>query len=303
MFENLGNKFAALVRRDPAARLAAALRALDQGWSESAFESLRVLGVEGNPTAQHRLGRMYENAEGVIQSIPDAVYWYRLAAAQGDLASQERLGLIYFIKPPAPVSFTTDAPSSAASPALDDTLAQFFPHGVAVHQDFVEAAKWNRLAAERGSAESQARLGHQFALGLGVPSDPAQAEHWFAAAATQSHVEGRLGLGLLYAGHYDTPPDLTRAAHWLNVAADAGNPVAQYGIGKLLLHGEGVPRDPTGAVLRLESAAAQDYVPAMYLLGMIHWRGEGMPADTALAETWLRRAVVRGHADAPCALA
>ena len=304
MFEKLGSKFATLVRRDPADRLAAALRTLDQGWSETAFETLRNFGAQGNPAAQYRLGRMYENAEGVLQSIPDAVHWYRLAAAQGDLKSQERLGLIYFIEPPAPASLTAALPESgAAAPAIDDTLAQFFPHGITVRQDYAEAATWNRLAAERGSAEAQARLGHQLALGLGCPRDPAEAERWFAAAAAQSHVEGQLGLGLVYAGNYDTPPDLERAAHWLKVAADAGNRIAQYGIGKLLLHGEGVARDAAAAVLRLESAAAQEYAPAMYLLGMIYWRGEGVPADTVLAESWLRRAVVRGHGEASCALA
>jgi hypothetical protein len=45
MFEKLGSKFATLVRRDPADRLAAALRTLDQGWSETAFETLRNFGA------------------------------------------------------------------------------------------------------------------------------------------------------------------------------------------------------------------------------------------------------------------
>ena len=198
MFGKLGNKFATLVRRDPASRLAAVLRTLDQGWSETAFESLLALGKEGNPAAQYRLGRMYEEAEGVVQSIADAVHWYRLAAAQGDLPSQERLGLIYFIEPPAPAGLTPGAlePDATGSP-LAGSLAQFFPHGVVISQDFGEALHWNRLAAERGSAGAQARLGHQLALGLGTASDAAEAERWFAAAAEQFHPEGALGLGLL----------------------------------------------------------------------------------------------------------
>ena len=301
MFAKLGEALSALVRRRPEERFAAVERSLAQGWSESAFEALRALAGEGHVAAQRLLGHMYEAADGVVQSLPDAVHWYRLAAAQGDLESMARLGLIYFIEPPAPAGLTTADDGEGG--ALSGALAQFFPHGVAVRQDFAESLKWNLLAAERDSAEAQARLGHQYALGLGTAADPAAAERWFTAAAAQGHAEGQLGLGLLHSGSYDTPPDLSRAAHWLGLAANQGNRIAQYGFGKLLLHGEGIERDPEAAIQVLERAAAQDYAPAMHLLGMIHWRGEGVAPEAGLAETWLRRAVVRGHREASCALA
>jgi TPR repeat protein len=110
-------------------------------------------------------------------------------------------------------------------------------------------------------------------------------------------------LGLLYAGSYDTPPDLKKAAHWLGLAAAAGNRIGQYGFAKLVLHGQGVERNPPRAIDLLERSAAQDYVPAMYLLGMVYAEGAGVPNDPGAGETWLRRAAIRGHASAACALA
>jgi TPR repeat protein len=300
MFGKLGESLAALTRRDPVARFATIERSLAQGWSESAFEQLRALAAEGLAAAQYRIGQAYENADGVVQSLSDAVYWYRLAAAQGNLAAQVRLGLIYFVEPPAPAGLTG---SGEQEGALASSLAQFFPHGTTVTQDFTEALRWNELAASQGSAEAQARLGHQYALGLGTTADVAAAEKWFRAAADHSNAEGQLGLGLLYAGSYGTAPDLSQAAHWLELAAASANRIAEYGIGKLLLHGEGTPKDPPRAMGYLERSAAQDYVPAMYLLGMIHWQGEGTAVDLSAGETWLRRAVIRGHGEGACALA
>ena len=242
MFTKIGNAIAKLARRDPAARLAALESSLATRWSEREFEELRDLAAGGQAAAQHLLGKMYEKAVGVVQSIADAVHWYRLAADQGYLDSQIRLGLIFLIDPltPASVTMRDGEQVIGGDIQLEGTLSQFFPNGVSVRQDFAEALKWNALAAEKGSAEAQARLGHQLALGLGTERNPVEAERWFLRAAEQGEPAGRVGLGLLYAGNYDTPPDFPRAVLWLGLAAEAGNSIAQYSLGRLLWRGEGV---------------------------------------------------------------
>ena len=55
-----------------------------------------------------------------------------------------------------------------------------------VEQDRSEAARWFRLAAERGIAVSQLLLGSMYAEGLGVPYDLEQAAHWLKLCAKQS---------------------------------------------------------------------------------------------------------------------
>jgi len=257
MFGKFGKALATWRRRDE--RLADVERDLAKGWSLEAYERLRALAADGGAAAQYRLGQMYENAEGVVQSLADAAHWYRLAGAQGYPPAQARLGLIYFIDPPTPAGLTGADEPGAESPALPGTLAQFFPHGVSVRQDFAEAFKWNREAAEYGgAADAQARLGQQYALGLGTARDVAEAERWFTAAAAQGDAGGQLGLGLLYAGGYETPADLPRAVEWLRLAAANGHATAEYALGKLLLHGAGTAKDPDAARAHLERSAAQD---------------------------------------------
>ena len=59
--------------------------------------------------------------------------------------------------------------------------------GRGVPQDFVEAARWFRLAAEQGMAEAQASLGNMYARGEGVPQDDVLAYMWHNLAAAQGN--------------------------------------------------------------------------------------------------------------------
>jgi len=57
--------------------------------------------------------------------------------------------------------------------------------GKGVSQDYAEAAKWSRKAAEQGHAAAQVSLGSMYIQGTGVPRDYAEAEKWFRKAAEQ----------------------------------------------------------------------------------------------------------------------
>jgi hypothetical protein len=61
-----------------------------------------------------------------------------------------------------------------------------FEDGLGVTQDFVEAAKWFRLAAEQGVAEAQYSLGFLFEKGFWVDKDPVEAAKWYRLAAEQN---------------------------------------------------------------------------------------------------------------------
>jgi TPR repeat protein len=56
-------------------------------------------------------------------------------------------------------------------------------HGVT--QDYTEALKWFRKAADQGEAKAQANLGKMYAMGHGVLQDYAPALAWFRKAADQ----------------------------------------------------------------------------------------------------------------------
>ena len=58
-------------------------------------------------------------------------------------------------------------------------------NGEGVQQNFVEAMRWFRMAADRGHAKAQYNLGYQYAKGEGVPQDYVRAHMWANLAAAQ----------------------------------------------------------------------------------------------------------------------
>ena len=52
---------------------------------------IRKAAEQGHAKAQHMLGYMYKNGEGVAMDRAEAVKWYRKAAEQGDERAQRKL--------------------------------------------------------------------------------------------------------------------------------------------------------------------------------------------------------------------
>jgi TPR repeat protein len=57
--------------------------------------------------------------------------------------------------------------------------------GMGVRQDYAEAAKWYRLAAEQGYSFGQLGLGSLYWAGRSLPQDDVAAYMWFSLAAAQ----------------------------------------------------------------------------------------------------------------------
>ena len=56
-------------------------------------------------------------------------------------------------------------------------------------QDYAEAVKWYRLAADQGAPNAQSNLGLMYGKGQGVPQDYVRAHMWFNLSAAQGNQE------------------------------------------------------------------------------------------------------------------
>ena len=73
-----------------------------------------------------------------------------------------------------------------------------FENGQGVAQDYAEAVRLYRLAAEQGHANSQVNLGLMFEFGYrGVARDRAEAIRWYRLAAAQGDADAQNSLGRL----------------------------------------------------------------------------------------------------------
>jgi TPR repeat protein len=110
---------------------------------------------------------------------------------------------------------------------------------------FGEAARWYRLAAEKGEAEAQFELAGMYRRGEGLLQSYGQAVKWYRSAANQGHARAQISLGIMYQQGEGVPPDDAQAMKWYQSAADQGNAQAQVNLGVMYQQGLGVPKDPS----------------------------------------------------------
>jgi hypothetical protein len=72
-----------------------ATAAYKRGDYATAFRLMKPLAEKGDAKAQHNLGVMYENGQGVPQDYSEAVKWSRRAAEQGIPEAQYNLAVRY----------------------------------------------------------------------------------------------------------------------------------------------------------------------------------------------------------------
>jgi hypothetical protein len=115
----------------------------------------RSLAEKGDASAQHFLGKMYENGEGVRQDSTEAAKWFRLAANQGHTGAQFYLGGMYASGTGVPRDYVQaymwfDLCSASpeafyASESRSEVAAKMTPSQVMEAQRLVSAWKSKRL--------------------------------------------------------------------------------------------------------------------------------------------------------------
>jgi len=119
------------------------LDAYERGDYATALKEWTPLAEQGNAYAQHNLGVMYSNGQGVPQDDKTAVKWYTLAAEQGNAIAQHNLGAMYAF-------------------------------GTGILKDYVYAHMWGNIAAMNGN-EKGGKLRDDFEKQM-TPADISAAE-------------------------------------------------------------------------------------------------------------------------------
>ena len=175
-------------------------------------------------------------------------------------------------------------------------------------EDYAEAARWWRLAAENYSSassyteEAAYRLGDLYYRGWGVPEDNAEAEKWLRRGAEHGSSQNQFDLGKRYYHGWGVKEDKSEAVKWWRLAVggrhEPGTPGtigAAWYLGEFYQGGG----DPAEAAEWFRRAAEQRYVneegkylvcAANYRLGELHYEGRGVPQDHAEAAKRYRRA-------------
>ena len=128
---------------------------------------LRAAGQD-SPMAQYLLGNIYRLGLGVPQDLATAAQWYQRAAAHDFAPAQARLGLMYRAWPRREAGLRAiDAVAASrgrqGEPAGAERLGVLYRQGYGVKQDYAQAVRWFRSAAEKGNTLGELNLGVMYA--------------------------------------------------------------------------------------------------------------------------------------------
>ena len=169
-------------------------------------------------------------------------------------------------------------------------LGVMYQNGQGVPQDYKEAVKWYRLAAEpdqvnQGVTAAQYYLGWIYQNGQGVPQDYKEAVKWYRLAAEQ----GRFNL----CGSITMYLKSENCVENKNISAKA-----QFELGAMYQNGLGVSQDYKEAVKWYRLSAEQGDPETQYILGTMYKDGRGVPQDYALAHMWFNLSGSNGNKQA-----
>ena len=136
-------------------------------------------------------------------------------------------------------------------------LGMHYYFGKGVPQNYEEATKWFRLAADQGLDRAQFELGTAYEDGRGVPQSYVDAEKWFRLAAGQGLDLAQVALGSIYSSGRGVPQNYDEAAKWYRRAADQGLARAEFALGTLYHVGHGVPQNYLEAAKCYRNAATK----------------------------------------------
>ena len=178
---------------DRAADYRAGLEAFESGDFDLAYVLWKPLAENGYAVAQYSLAKLFERGGGAILKNPvEAALWYRQAAAQGVVAAQNNLAIMYAKGEGVPqlpahaVSLWRKA-AEGGHPMAQYNLALSYFNGNGIEVDRAAAATWFLGAGRAGVSDAQYALGQIYRQGLGVERDDEQALYWYQQAAGQGH--------------------------------------------------------------------------------------------------------------------
>jgi hypothetical protein len=194
---------------------------------ERAAGWFRLAAAQGDPRGHVRLGRMLADGRGVRQDKVAAAHHFARAAAKKDADGLFYLGLAFLRGDGVPLNYESARKYFAGASALGHGeaayhLALMYDSTALGRADAAEAARFMRLAAERGHAPA------------------------FAA------------MGLIV--HRGDAPGL--AADWFEKGANAGDAQAAILYAVALSKGDGRPKNPAAAALLARRLATARETPA-----------------------------------------
>lgn len=282
-----------------------------------------INAVNGDASAQTKIGKLYLRGEEVDLDYSQALDWFKKAAEpkvaeQGNAEAQNALGEMYLEGLGMPYDygqafnwFQMSANQNHAVAQYNLGLMYLFGVDNVVEKKPTQAVEWLSKAANQNHAAAQYNLGLIYFDGEdGVDSNITQALDWYTKSAEQNFVGALISLGMIYLnGERGVDKDESAAKDWFLRAANVtennsgDNSIALVNLGLMYQYGIGVLENNVEAARWYSKAAEKKDPEGQYLIGQMNEKGLGVPKDTNNAMAFYRKAANQNYSEAQYALA
>lgn len=259
-------------------------------------QQARVLDVNGAPIeGLYAAGDVTSGYEGIVHQTGDCL---TIVINTGRIAGEN----------------AAEATQAAQQVALG---AKYFK-GEGVEQNFEEAFKLFRQAADQGNRDGIAWLSKCYFYGRGVeqsyeeaaklvltavgrkdavlPEDYMSTLNKFATGSAQEDCDPCTWIGRFYYNGFVLEKNYEEAFKWFHMAAMREDPASFTWVGKCYYNGYGVEQDYSKSIEWFFEGAAHDDVDAFTWIRKSYWHGSGVEQSYENAMKWYIPAAERGHA-------
>ena len=254
----------------------------------------RRAAAHGNVEAMVALSILYGRGNGVLKDQGLAEEFLKQAAEAGDRSSQHSYALHLLNTRPATKNTLEEGEYwvTRASAGGHEESTEILKE---IHQQKSQLQEIS-MKANEGDLISMTRLGELYEAGNKVvPADLGQSRSWYLKAAEQGYRGAQHRLGLSFLNGDDSKESIRVGMAWLEKAASNGEVVAFLDLGRLYYNGDKINKDLSRSLGYFLKAGEQGNGAAQVNIGLQYYQGEGVLKDTAEAAKWFMKAAIAGE--------
>jgi hypothetical protein len=183
----------------------------------------------------------------------------------------------------------SDEEISSDDPEIQTKIGNRYKTGEGAVQNYGEAVKWYRKAAEQGFAGAQNNLAVMYEKGLGVPKSDSEAAKWYLRAAVKQEAHAQHSVGIMYRDGRGIPQNFEEAIKWIRRSAEQGHKGAFRDMGEI--YSKGVTRNDVLACMWWKLAVMYGDEESEKLLSRMtaEMTSSSIIKSEKLAEEWMRK--------------
>lgn len=254
---------------------------------------------KGVPAAMCLYATKLFNGDEIPQDKKDAFRYFKMAADQGCTEAFFYYGCMLINGEVSPPNKEEGMKYVKKAADLDYPKAMgFYAMKLDEGNDKKTAAKYYKMAADKGDSNSMYCYGDMLFTGDGIPANKKEAAKYLKKAADNGVIEAMSIYSNMLLEGDGIPINEKEAANYLKIMADKGDKVSMFNYGVLLMTGNGIHINKNEGIKYIKKSADNGDDDAMFTYAKILMNGDGVAKNIKQAVMYAKKAADAGNEEA-----